>query len=67
MQGSTEFHDRWAASTGLNSIRVKEAFEAPTAMENKFILTAMGPRVKLAWWLAWNVVMYGTKPLKLVN
>lgn len=38
----TAFHDAWAKSTDLASIRVKEAFEAPTAFENKFILNQMG-------------------------
>ena len=38
----TAFHDDWARSTDLVSIRVKEAFEAPTAFENRFILGKMG-------------------------
>ena len=38
----TEFHDEWARSTDLNDINVREAFEAPTAMENKLILKMMG-------------------------
>jgi SAM-dependent methyltransferase len=37
-----EFHDEWARSTDLASILVKEAFEAPTAFENQFILRQMG-------------------------
>jgi len=37
-----EFHDEWARSTDLASILVKEAFEAPTAFENQFILQQMG-------------------------
>ena len=37
-----EFHDQWARSTGLGSILVKEAFEAPTAFENQFIMRQMG-------------------------
>ena len=36
------FHDGWAASTPLESISVREAFEAPTAPENRFILRRMG-------------------------
>ena len=36
------FHDEWAASTDLKDVRVCEAFEAPTAMENGWILRAMG-------------------------
>ena len=38
----TEFHDLWAVSTPLDQIAVREAFEAPTAMENKAILELMG-------------------------
>jgi SAM-dependent methyltransferase len=37
----TEFHDEWARSTDLKSIGVREAFEAPTAFENQFILRQM--------------------------
>jgi ubiquinone/menaquinone biosynthesis C-methylase UbiE len=36
------FHDAWAARTDLNDVRVIEAFEGPTALENKFILSKMG-------------------------
>jgi 2-polyprenyl-3-methyl-5-hydroxy-6-metoxy-1,4-benzoquinol methylase len=36
------FHDAWATSTDLNDVRVIEAFEGPTALENKFILSKMG-------------------------
>jgi SAM-dependent methyltransferase len=38
----TAFHDEWAKSTPLDKINVREAFEAPTAMENRFILSKMG-------------------------
>ena len=38
-----DFHDEWAASTNLNEVRVREAFEAPTAMENKWMVKKMGP------------------------
>jgi SAM-dependent methyltransferase len=38
----TEFHDLWALSTPLDQIAVREAFEAPTAMENKAIVALMG-------------------------
>ena len=41
-QRETEFHDGWAASTRLDDVLVRECFEAPTAMENKFILAHMG-------------------------
>ena len=36
------FHDLWALSTPLDQIAVQEAFEAPTAVENKAILEQMG-------------------------
>ena len=36
------FHDLWALSTPLEQIAVHEAFEAPTAVENRAILAAMG-------------------------
>jgi 2-polyprenyl-3-methyl-5-hydroxy-6-metoxy-1,4-benzoquinol methylase len=38
-----DFHDEWAASTDLTQVRVREAFEAPTAMENQWMLRQMGP------------------------
>jgi SAM-dependent methyltransferase len=41
-QRETEFHDRWAHDTGLDSIALFEAFEAPTAVENQFILDLLG-------------------------
>jgi len=37
-----EFHDEWAASTALDRILVHECFEAPTALENRFILRQIG-------------------------
>ena len=39
------FHDAWARSTDLDSRAVKACFEAPTAMENHFIVREMGPLV----------------------
>ena len=36
------FHDAWASNTRLEDVLVKECFEAPTALENQFILTKMG-------------------------
>lgn len=36
------FHDEWASSTDLSKLPVREAFEAPTALENRFILSEMG-------------------------
>lgn len=41
-RSESEFHDRWAEETDLSSIHVREAFEAPTAFENRFILSQMG-------------------------
>jgi SAM-dependent methyltransferase len=38
----SHFHDLWALATPLDQIAVKEAFEAPTAFENKAILSLMG-------------------------
>jgi SAM-dependent methyltransferase len=37
-----KFHDGWAASTALDDVLVQECFEAPTALENQFILRRMG-------------------------
>jgi SAM-dependent methyltransferase len=37
------FHDAWANSTHLEDVLVRECFEAPTALENQFILRLMGP------------------------
>jgi SAM-dependent methyltransferase len=37
-----EFHDRWAESEAAEGIQVREAFEAPTALENRFILGLLG-------------------------
>jgi len=36
------FHDQWASSTSLEDVPVRECFEAPTALENQFILRKMG-------------------------
>jgi SAM-dependent methyltransferase len=36
------FHDAWASSTNLDDVLVRECFEAPTALENQFILRRMG-------------------------
>lgn len=38
----SRFHDLWALSTPLDQIAVREAFEAPTAVENRAILALMG-------------------------
>jgi SAM-dependent methyltransferase len=37
------FHDAWANSTHVGDVLVRECFEAPTALENQFILQRMGP------------------------
>ena len=37
------FHDAWAQGTDLESIRVREAFESFTALENRHCLELMGP------------------------
>ena len=37
-----QFHDAWASGTDLRDILVRECFEAPTAVENQFILERMG-------------------------
>lgn len=39
----SHFHDNWAHHTDTLSIKVREAFEAPTALENQFILKKLGP------------------------
>lgn len=38
-----KYHDGWALDTRLEDILVRECFEAPTAVENRFILRQMGP------------------------
>jgi ubiquinone/menaquinone biosynthesis C-methylase UbiE len=41
-QREAAFHDGWASSIRLEDVLVRECFEAPTAMENQFILRQMG-------------------------
>ena len=41
-QREAAFHDAWAGSTPIDEVLVRECFEAPTAMENRFILSRMG-------------------------
>ena len=36
------FHDSWASSIPVADVRVRECFEAPTAVENQFILRKIG-------------------------
>lgn len=36
------FHDEWARSIDIDAVKVKEIFESPTAVENKFILSLLG-------------------------
>jgi len=38
-----EFSDEWAQSTPLDEVRVRQYFEAPTALENRHILNCLGP------------------------
>lgn len=40
-----QFHDTWASQTKLASLDVRSVFDAPTAMENQFILRLLGPLV----------------------
>ena len=42
-QREAAFHDAWANSTSIEDVLVRECFEAPTALENQFILSRMGP------------------------
>lgn len=42
-QREASFHDQWASGTSIKDVLVRECFEAPTAMENRFILRRMGP------------------------
>ena len=37
-----DFHDLWAKTINPNSVRFLEAFESPTAVENRFTLSLMG-------------------------
>jgi len=41
-QRETAFHDAWAGSTPVDDVLVRECFQAPTALENRFILSRMG-------------------------
>ena len=36
------FHDAWASDTQMDEVLVRECFQAPTALENQFILSLMG-------------------------
>lgn len=36
------FHDEWAKSMDLDEILVKESFEAPTALENQYVVEQLG-------------------------
>jgi len=40
-QREAAFHDAWATGTRLDDVLVRESFEAPTALENQFILRQM--------------------------
>jgi SAM-dependent methyltransferase len=37
-----KFHDQWACGADVAQVRVREVFESPVAMENRFILRQMG-------------------------
>lgn len=39
----SDFHDAWASGTDIDSIDVLAAFESPTAVENRFILSLLLP------------------------
>lgn len=41
-QREAAFHDAWAVDTSLDDVLVHECFEAPTALENRFILAKLG-------------------------
>ena len=41
-QREAAFHDAWAGSTPIDDVLVRECFQAPTALENRFILSRMG-------------------------
>ena len=43
LEREARFHDAWANSTRVEDVLVRECFEAPTALENQFILRMMGP------------------------
>lgn len=38
----SDFHDQWANHTETSSIKVREAFELPTAQENQYIIRELG-------------------------
>jgi 2-polyprenyl-3-methyl-5-hydroxy-6-metoxy-1,4-benzoquinol methylase len=42
IQREKEFHNQLARAIDLNELLVREAFESPTAIENRFALAAMG-------------------------
>jgi 2-polyprenyl-3-methyl-5-hydroxy-6-metoxy-1,4-benzoquinol methylase len=42
-QREAAFHDAWASSRCPEDVLVRECFEAPTALENHFILDRVGP------------------------
>ena len=41
-QREAAFHDAWAGNTPIDDVLVRECFEAPTALENRFILSRIG-------------------------
>jgi len=41
-QTEEAFHDEWAKSMDLDEILVRESFEAPTALENQYVIKQLG-------------------------
>lgn len=42
IQREKDFHNQWAKTIDIDDLLVRESFEAPTAIENRFALQAMG-------------------------
>ena len=40
-----EIYDKWAHNMNLDELLVKESFESPTAIENRYALSQLGPRM----------------------
>ena len=43
VQREREFHNQWANNIELDELMVKESFESPTAIENRYALQQFGP------------------------
>lgn len=48
-----KFHDKWALTVKKEDIFYNEAFEAPSALENQFILSKMG-NIQKKEYLIWG-------------